>query len=105
MWSDCHILRRVSASAAAPATQPVETFEIPAGVFVVTDGVGRQWTNIDGAAALVNKSRRTMHEWVRNHWVTVRRTPAGRAEILVATLWRDPVEADDLTTTTEETTP
>jgi hypothetical protein len=64
-------------------------YQIPDGVFVVLDDQNRQWTNIDGAVVLASKSRRTIHEWIRNEWITVRRAAGGRPEILVSSLWQD----------------
>lgn len=79
-------------SSAAPLqpAPPPETFDIPDGVYVVVDGRGRQWTNVKGAAQLAQKSRRTIFLWIKNRWVTSRRTASGHAEILVSSLWASP---------------
>jgi len=59
-------------------------------VHVAVDEHNRQWTNVPGAAILAGKSRRTIFNWIQRGWVTVRRTPAGLPEVLVASLWQSP---------------
>lgn len=85
---------------AAPAGQVVDVFGAKARIYPVPPGTlvehfpgdPRQWTDVQGAMVLAAKSRRTIQQWMANGWVVVRRTPAGRPRILVASLYGDGAE-------------
>lgn len=74
---------------AQSATALAKQFPIPAGVFVALDERHRQWTDVQGAMVMAGKSRRTIFNWIKHGWVTIRRLPNGKPQILVASLWSE----------------
>lgn len=67
--------------------------KVPPDVVVYWDG-DIALTSTRDAAKIVGVAQRTIYNWVERDLVEFRMTPSGKLRIVIASLWRRPVDAE-----------